>query len=145
MSSRKLSDAHPRLQEAYKFSKRAFEESNPNLEVILVCTYRSPEEQDKLYKQPHDGIDNDKDGLIDERDEKVTNAKAGQSKHNAYPSLAIDIAFKKLHEKGLDYNILHFKIFYGFMKIFDKGIRWGANVKYGGNFKSIHDAPHYEI
>jgi hypothetical protein len=138
MASRKLTDAHPRLQAAYRFSKQAFEEKYPALEVIITTTYRSPEEQEKLHKQPIDGIDNDKDGKIDERDEKVTNARAGQSKHNAYPSLAIDVAFKKRTQPGFDWNLGLFKGFYELMKSFDKGIRWG------GYFKMV-DGPHYEI
>lgn len=139
MASRKLTDAHPKLVNAYIFSKKAFELRYPELEVMLTCTYRSRDEQTKLYNQPHDGIDNDHDGKIDERDEKVTNAKAGQSKHNAYPSLAIDIAFKKRNERGFDWNMVYFKIFYDFMHSYDTSIRWG------GNFRSIKDGPHYEI
>lgn len=138
MPSRALKDAHPKLQNAYKIAKALFEYHNPTLYVILTCTYRSAEEQELLYNQPFDGIDNDQDGKIDERDEKVTNARAGQSKHNAYPSLAIDIAFKHKDTKQLDWNILHFKNFYNFMKAVDKNIRWG------GLFRSV-DGPHYEI
>jgi peptidoglycan L-alanyl-D-glutamate endopeptidase CwlK len=145
MASRRITDAHPRLKAAYEFSKRAFEEQFPLLEVILTCTHRSAEEQDKLYNQPWDGIDNDGDGKIDERDEKVTNAKAGQSKHNVYPSLAIDVAFKKRNAPGLDWGMAPFSVFYKLMKSYDSGIRWGANVKYGGHFKSLNDAPHYEL
>lgn len=138
MPSRKLKDAHPKLQVAYNFSKKLFEYNNPTLEVILTCTYRSPEEQTLLYDQPFDGLDNDRDDQIDEGDEKVTNAKAGQSKHNVYPSLAIDIAFKNKETKITDWSLIHFKNFYGYMKAVDEDIRWG------GLFKSV-DGPHYEI
>ncbi len=144
MASRRLSDAHPRLIEAFTFSKRAFEEEFPGIKVILTCTHRSAEEQDILYNQPWDRRDNDGDGLIDEKDEKVTNAKAGQSKHNAYPSLAIDVAFR-VPSGGLDWSMHLFKKFYSYMRSFDKGIRWGAHVKNGGHFKNMNDAPHYEI
>lgn len=138
MPSRALKDAHPKLQNAYKIAKALFEYHNPTLEVILTCTYRSGEEQTKLYNQPFDGIDNDQDGQIDERNEKVTNAKAGQSKHNAYPSLAIDIAFRDKQTKKLNWNLVHFKNFYGYMKAVDKDIKWG------GYFPDT-DGPHYEI
>ena len=145
MPSRSLSDAHPRLAKAYLFSKSEFEKQHPHYSVILTCTHRSNEEQNRLYQQPFDGIDNDRDGQVDEKDEKVTNAKGGQSKHNAYPSLAIDVAFKNNLTGKLAWTTALFKKFYDFMRSADSGIRWGGNVRYGGHFRSLHDAPHYEL
>lgn len=138
MCSRRLSDANPKLQEAYKKAKIAFEAVYPQFEVILTCTYRSHEEQERLYNQPWDGIDNNNNGLIDEPSEKVTNAKPGQSKHNHYPSLAIDIAFKYRGEKKLNWNLAYYKKFYDIIKGFEPAIRWG------GFFKFV-DGVHYEI
>lgn len=52
----------------------------------IVCpktgANRSMKIQHGLYIQPTDGIDNDRDGLIDEADEFVTKADAGSSAHN---------------------------------------------------------------
>src|SRR5207247_3376552 len=58
-------------------------------EVRVVQGLRTIDEQNKLYNQPRDGRDNDGDGRIDERDEKVTNARGGYSNHNY--GLAVDL------------------------------------------------------
>lgn len=52
----------------------------------IVCpktgANRSMKIQHGLYIQPFDKIDNDHDGLVDEKDEFCTKADAGQSAHN---------------------------------------------------------------
>lgn len=69
MASRKLSDLHPQiLPIAEKFLDRCHDE---NIDILVTCTYRSNQEQDQLY-----AIGRTVPG------KKVTNAKAGQSKHN---------------------------------------------------------------
>lgn len=52
------------------------------LSWAIVQARRTIKYQNSLYDQPYDGKDNDNDGKIDEADEKVTNAKGGQSPHN---------------------------------------------------------------
>ena len=135
MASRKLSDAHIILQEAYTKAKKTFEEQNPTVKVILTATYRSKEEQDALYNQPRDKKDNDGDGKIDEANEKVTNAKGLQSPHNYLPSMAIDVAFTV--NGKVDWSLGNFKAFAKLMK--SKSITWG------GDFRSLPDAPHFEL
>ena len=51
-------------------------------EYVMISTNRTWAEQDALYAQPTDGKDNDGDGRVDEPDEKVTNARGGESNHN---------------------------------------------------------------
>ena len=69
MASRKLSDMHPTLQPiAEKFLGICVGEQ---IDILITCTYRSSQEQDALY-----AIGRTIPG------KKVTNAKAGQSKHN---------------------------------------------------------------
>jgi peptidoglycan LD-endopeptidase CwlK len=69
MASRKISDLHPDMipliEEFLKECERQ------GLEILVTCTYRSNAEQDELYAKGRT-----KPGNI------VTNAKAGQSKHN---------------------------------------------------------------
>lgn len=69
MASRLMTDLHPDLlplAEWFLEQCRA-----QNIDVLVTCTYRSNAEQDMLYSQGRS-----EPGRI------VTNAKAGQSKHN---------------------------------------------------------------
>lgn len=52
------------------------------LNWAIIQARRTIAYQNSLYNQPYDGKDNDRDGRIDEADEKVTAAKGGQSPHN---------------------------------------------------------------
>lgn len=99
----------------------------------VVSTYRSLEEQTKLYNRPFDKIDNDKDGKVDEADEKVTNAKAGQSFHNW--KCAYDIAPLVKGKVVYDEAIMFAIGYYG-QKV---GLTWG------GEFKKFPDYPHFEL
>lgn len=69
MASRRIEDLHPKMQPL----ARAFqaEAERLGLDFIFTCTYRSGTEQNELYAQGRS-----KPGRI------VTNARAGQSKHN---------------------------------------------------------------
>lgn len=96
----------------------------------VVSTYRSLEEQTKLYNQPFDKIDNDKDGKIDEPDEKVTNAKAGQSFHNW--RCAYDVAPLIKGVVKYDDAILAAIGYYGQQV----GLEWGG---------TFGDAPHFQL
>jgi len=70
MASRRIEDLHPTLQPlARRFLDRCAERQ---VDVLVVCTYRSGEEQDALYAQGRTTK-----GPI------VTRARAGQSAHNA--------------------------------------------------------------
>lgn len=70
MASRSLNDLHPRLKErALAFVDQCKQSS---IDVLIYCTYRSHKEQQELYE-----VGRTKPGKI------ITNAKPGQSKHNA--------------------------------------------------------------
>src|SRR3972149_1792058 len=98
MASRDKKDLVFKLATAFDFSLKKWKEIYSNEPVpFLVCTYRSPEEQDELYK-----IGRTIKG------KKITNAKGGQSKHNTNPSTAFDIAFLTF-DKKLDWNPKLFK------------------------------------
>jgi peptidoglycan L-alanyl-D-glutamate endopeptidase CwlK len=69
MSSRSLSDLHPKLRPvAEQFLARC---KAAGLDILLTCTYRSAAEQNELYAQGRT-----KPGQI------VTRARGGQSAHN---------------------------------------------------------------
>jgi peptidoglycan L-alanyl-D-glutamate endopeptidase CwlK len=83
VSSRKITDCHPVLQSlVQRFLENC---TRAGLDVLITCTWRSPEEQSALYAQGRT-----KPGKI------VTNAQAGQSAHNYVlnglpAALAIDV------------------------------------------------------
>ena len=128
MPSRELKDLDSKLVNAYNLAKGIYANRYPNEpQPFITCTYRSNEEQTQLY-----ALGRTVKGKI------VTNAKAGQSKHNSLPSKAFDIAFIGL-DKKLNWNKKYFKMFADIVKEVEPSIVWG------GNFKSIPDAPHYEL
>lgn len=138
MPSRSLENLHPLL--AYAFGKAeaqycALYPDEPR--PFLSCTYRSNAEQTSLFNQLSDRIDNDGDGRIDEADEKVTNARAGQSPHNFDPSFAFDVAFQNKAGKT-DWTTPQFHRF-------AKLVLLTAGITWGGNFKRLLDLPHFEL
>lgn len=137
MASRKIEDCVLPLQKAWKAAGDKWMVKYPQGPfVFLTCTHRSEEEQEILYMMNKNGKDDDGDGKIDESDEWRSNAKPGQSKHNKYPSEAIDVAFKSASGK-LDWSEKLFKEFAGLMKA--EGISWG------GDWKKAKDTPHFEV
>jgi peptidoglycan LD-endopeptidase CwlK len=126
--SRDIKNLHPILAEAYEKAVIIYKQVYPTAPIpFLTCTHRSNEEQTKLYALGRTV-----------KGSKVTNAQAGQSPHNYLPSLAFDIAFITLAKK-LDWNKKHFKNFADIIKKECNVITWG------GNFKSLPDAPHFEF
>lgn len=69
MASRSLSDLNDSTRNKAELFMNACKSAG--IDVLIYCTYRSPEEQDELYAQGRS-----KPGDI------VTNARGGQSKHN---------------------------------------------------------------
>ncbi|GAB3753928.1 M15 family metallopeptidase [Spirosoma pomorum] len=138
MASRSIDDLHPKLAYAYGKAEAQYVAKYPDAPTpSITCTHRTNKEQQKLYDQVRDGIDNDKDGKIDEADEKVTNAKPGDSPHNYLPACAFDVAFIDKAGKA-DWSTLHFQRFAALV-LANAGVTWG------GNFTSFKDMPHFEL
>lgn len=138
MASRSINDLHPQLAFAYGQALGMWLLKYPDDPIpFLTATYRSPGEQDLLFAQPTDRIDNDGDGRIDEPDERVTNARGDESAHNYLPALALDVAFQTSAKK-LDWSTRLFEQFAGLM-FHTPNITWGAN------FKTMVDRPHFEL
>lgn len=115
---------HPNIREQVK---KYYLEINKQLPVGVrlrfTHTYRSFEEQDKLFNQRP----------------KVTNAKGGQSLHNY--GLAFDIVILKQDKKGnwqasWDVDEYWLKVAAYFKR---KGFTWG------GDWKNFKDYPHFEL
>lgn len=69
MASRKIEDCHPLLQPKLKAFIATCK--SVGIDVLITCTWRSGAEQDALYAQGRTTPGR-----------RVTNARAGQSKHN---------------------------------------------------------------
>ena len=123
MASRNIKDCDVRLEIAWN---KALELWDHPCEPFLTCTHRTNKEQDELYS-----IGRTKPG------KKVTNAKAGQSKHNLMPSLAFDVAFKN-PGGSLNWDVKLFKMLAEILKQVEPAIVWGGSWK-------MKDNPHYEI
>lgn len=127
MPTRNINDAVKPLQEAWIFAQAEFIRIYPSLpQPFLTCVHRSNEEQDTLYS-----IGRTRKGA------KVTNAKAGQSKHNKLPSEAFDVAFKYQNSTVLYWEDHLFRKFYEIVKV-------KSCIKWGGKFVSFKDYPHFE-
>tara|TARA_R110000782_G_scaffold237188_1_gene323308 strand:+ start:20324 stop:20953 length:630 start_codon:yes stop_codon:yes gene_type:complete len=131
VSDQRISTLHPLvIGKAKEFIIRA--EKELGIKLRVVSALRSWAEQTALFNQPFDGKDNDRDGKIDEADEKVTNAKAGSSYHNF--GLALDVVEIK-NGKALWTNPNWSKI-----AVLGKSI----GFEWGGDWKSFKDKPHFQ-
>lgn len=127
MASRKIEDCHPTLQKAWSDGLRTFLYMNPGEpEPFLTCTYRSNKEQMELYAQGRT-----------EPGKVVTQIKRN-GKHNQKPAMAFDIAFKKKNGT-LDWSPILFQKFAYILAIQQPQVKWG------GDWQSFKDYPHFEI
>lgn len=136
MASRDLNDLDVTIRVAFESSVMEWIKTYPDRpKPFPTCTYRSDEEQEILYMMSRNGVDDDKDGKVDESDEWRSNARAGQSKHNVIPAKAVDVAFRDVNGK-LDWSEKLFSDFAVIMK--RHGVQWGGDWK-------RKDTPHFEI
>jgi len=140
-NSRAIEDLDPILAQIWNEVSEKWN-STHEWKVFLTQTYRSTEYQNILYaqsRQPLDQINVARRAMglqpiTQAENKKVTNAKGGTSKHNVYPSKAIDVAFKKGKEVSWSDDL--YKEFAELMP---------THVKWGGTFKTLKDLPHFEI
>lgn len=131
----RLNQLHPKIRaKALAAYKEAVRITPVGVHPYITQTMRTFAESDRLYNQPWDGKDNNGNGKIDEKSEKVTNAKAGQSFHNY--GLALDFVNQVNGKTPWIVDANWMKV----VNVFKKhGFVWG------GDFKSIPDAPHFEM
>ncbi len=131
MASTKLTDLLPAVsRKAQEFKTKC---KAQGIDIIFTCTYRSPVEQDMLYLQPYDGIDNNHDGIVDNASEKVTNAKAGESLHNW--KCAFDVV-----------PVVQGKAIWSNSQLWAKlgSIGQSIGLEWGGSWTSFKDQPHFQ-
>jgi peptidoglycan L-alanyl-D-glutamate endopeptidase CwlK len=129
-SSRNINDLHPRLREIFVRFDAAMKKAG--IDFIVTCTYRNNADQDALFAQ----------GRITSG-HVVTNAKAGQSKHNGVnidgkpASTAFDIVI--ISNGKADWNVGNpaWKIAGRLGK--SVGLEWA------GDWKSFKEYPHFQL
>jgi peptidoglycan L-alanyl-D-glutamate endopeptidase CwlK len=127
MPSRDIIDCDPILQKAWNDGLRTFLYMNPGEpEPFLTCTYRSNAEQMELYAKGRT-----------EAGQIVTQIRRN-GKHNKKPAQAFDIAFKKKNGT-LDWSPALFQKFAHILAIQSPMVKWG------GDWASFKDYPHFEI
>lgn len=120
---------------AYKYGKKSLErlsecrsdiqevmlEAIKYMDLSILCGHRGEEEQNKAY------------------DSGNSKLKFPRSKHNKYPSLAVDVV-----PYPVDWdNIERFKMM-GYL-ILGIAKSKGIELTWGGNWTSLKDYPHFEI
>jgi len=154
--SRELEDLVPRLHDAALKMKDAFELAfkDENIELLIYCTYRSFEEQAKLYRQgrPFHVIQgmairlkkkyNREDlhdillGVGPQYGKKVTYAAPGQSLHNyrmAFDAVPLKAGRKPLWSKKEETWQVYGRI------ATQSGLEWA------GNWKRFKEFPHVQL
>lgn len=124
----RLQSVDQRLRIAYLQAGIAWLMKYPDAPLpIVACGFRDEQEQQRLWDQGRTTP-----GLI------VTWVKPGKSKHNRYPSEALDIAFLDEHGQA-DWDPTHFSNFALLMKQAGQGVSWG------GDWRKKKDRPHFEV
>lgn len=130
-SKAKLEDAEPVLQEFFVTVKRIYEDWFPDRILELTSVHRTPEEQQALYAKGRTAPG-----------QKVTNIDGvnKKSNHNYLPSRAIDVVVKGRFSKIAFWD----PVYYVPLKkiLFNEG--YDAKIRWGGDFNSIMDYPHFE-
>lgn len=123
----KIDTLHPLIREEVQtlVDKINSEVLTSTVKMLVTCGLRTFEEQSKLYVQRP----------------KVTNAKAGQSIHNY--GLAFDFCLvdggKTIWDTAKDFDGDKHPDWMEVVKVFKV-----AGYTWGGDFRSIYDAPHFE-
>lgn len=131
---KRIQEAHPKIKDMLL---KQYEEANnllgANVRLRFAYVYRSPELQAQLFKQRP----------------KVTNANSWQSIHNY--GLAFDIVLLIDKDNNGTFETASWDTIKDFDK--DRQADWmevtnyfkGKGWKWGGDFKSLYDAPHFEM
>ena len=158
LNFRDIRRAHKKLQLAWEHLSQNWPKKYPDNPVpFLSQVYRSPQMQDAYYAQGRKPLVEvnalrKKAGLgpiaIFENRHKVTNAKAGQSRHERTPSEAFDIAFVKKGTKSeLDGTPKLFLQAAQMIREFDPSLTWGGdwNKNWKSSDERMVDYPHFQV
>lgn len=121
-SSQKLRECHPDLQ-------RLIDEAAKSFDFTVICGHRGKAEQDKAFNEGRSKV------------------QFPNSKHNALPSLAVDIV-----PYPIDWNDVR-RFYYMGGYVLGVAERLGIKVRWGGDWngnfeikdQNFHDLPHFEL
>lgn len=113
-SLEKLDTCHPQLKEL-------FLEVIKHRDCTIICGHRGEVDQEKAFASGN------------------SKSHYGQSKHNFYPSCAVDVMPYPVNWE--DMNGL--REFAGFVQ--GMAVAMGIDIKWGGHFQGFFDGPHYEL
>ncbi|QIX62744.1 M15 family metallopeptidase [Hymenobacter sp. BT18] len=126
----RLAKVHPILRAAFAKALLAWQ-LQPELaklgRPIVTTGYRSSAEQEVLYAQGRT-----QPGKV------VTYKRGGESRHNSVPAQAVDVAFL-LRDGQVSWSAKLLGRFAQLMKAASSKVRWG------GDWKSFKDRPHFEV
>jgi len=139
----KLETCHQDLQTVFHYVIKT-------QDCTIIHGHRTPEEQFELFQKGRSEVN----GIWRVTDPaRVVTYKNGyndKSKHNAYPSLAVDVMPYygiKPHIRWDDFEGM--KAFGNYVKgVIDMMIKYGTidnNITWGGDWKSFLDYPHWQI
>ena len=137
----------------YKFSKRSkdnlstadeqlqklFNEVIKETDCTVIYGHRTPEEQFELFKNGREKVDGG--WTVVDKSKVVTNldGTTKKSKHNYFPSKAVDVVPYPLDWKDIN----SFKLLASVVK--RKALELGIDVEWGGDWKSLKDYPHWQV
>lgn len=137
----------------FKFSKRSkdnlvtadeklqllFNEVIKEIDCTVIYGHRTPEEQFELFKKGRTRVDGW--WTVTDKSKVVTNldGTTKKSRHNYYPSKAVDVVPYPLDWNDID----SFKLLASVVK--RKALELGIDVEWGGDWKSFKDYPHWQI
>lgn len=121
-----LFDKYKRLDTVHEDLRKVVEEASKYMDIIVVCGYRSKEEQDKAFASGNSKV------------------RFPNSKHNVMPSNAVDCA--PCNKTGTSINWMLTTDFKKMGKILKAAaIKLGVEVEWGGDWKKFKDYPHLEL
>ena len=109
------------LKECHEDLQRVMKEVIKEFDISVICGHRGEEEQEEAYKSGN------------------SKAKFGESKHNHFPSLAVDVV-----PYPLDWNDIERFEQMGEV-VMRKADELGIKLKWGRDFKGLKDYPHFEL
>lgn len=136
MPSRDVRDCHVKLQAAFHELLLDFQHENPGKDLMVTCSYRSPQEQQQLYRLGRALIGGK--WVVQDASRIVTqlSGEAGHlSLHNTVPARALDVAV-----------LIGGKVTWNEREYYPLGaLARKHRIEWGGDWQSFKDYPHLQL